>query len=63
MMGGGHHVFKRRNVDKAETIIGLCAQHHQMAEAHKISKREIVELLSEIVGVDLHTKYRYLCGW
>ena len=63
MMGGGHHVFKRRNVDEAEAIISLCAEHHQMSEEYKIPKREIVELLSEIAGVDLYTKYREFCKW
>ena len=63
MMGGGHHVIKPRNVDTAENVISLCPRHHSMAESHKITKRETVELLSEITGVDLHTKYREFCNW
>ena len=32
-------------------------------QTYKIPKREVVELLSEITGVDLHAKYREFCKW
>ena len=60
---GGHHVFKRSRADTPETIIALCSQHHYEVEHAKISKRDIVALLSKIVGVDLFKKYREFCRW
>ena len=61
--GGGHHVFKRSSVDEADAIVALCCKHHYEAEIHLIRKRDLVELLSKIVGYDVHEKYREFCDW
>lgn len=61
--GGGYHVFGRGRVDHEDAIIGLCSEHHYKAQRYIIYKREIVELLSKIVGYDLHEKYREFCDW
>lgn len=60
---GGHHVFGRAIVDTPETIISLCCQCHWDVEHAKISKRDMVALLSQIVGVNLFEKYRRYCKW
>src|SRR3990167_7293305 len=61
--GGTHHVFKRSRVDTPETIISLCSECHYKAEHALLAKRDIVALLSKIVGVDLFKKYREFCKW
>jgi hypothetical protein len=45
-------------VDCADLIISLCADCHGRAEDAKIPKVELLALLSNIVGYDLHAKYR-----
>jgi len=57
-MGGGHHVFKRDRVDKAEAIIALCSECHWRVENARISKCDMIILLEEITGVNLREKYR-----
>src|SRR3990167_9530004 len=62
-LGGGHHAFGRARVDVADAIISLCPEHHYLAQTYKISQKEIVSLLSEIVGYDLREKYREFYQW
>lgn len=57
-MGGGHHIFGRARVDKAEAIVALCAEHHWKAENAKISMEELVMLQEWRLKIDLRTKYR-----
>jgi hypothetical protein len=62
-LGGGHHAFGRARVDRADAIISLCSEHHYLAQTYKISQKEIVFLLSEIVGYDIREKYREFYQW
>lgn len=58
LAGGGHHLCGRARVDVADSIIGLCPEHHTQAEHYKIRPAELVALVSMIVGYSVYEKYR-----
>ena len=62
ILGGGHHILKRAIVDEVDAIISLCSECHTLAERHFITQKELLELLSEIVGYNLIDKYRQFCS-
>ena len=45
-------------MDEADCIIGLCPEHHTLAELYRIKPAELVALLSMIVGYSVFEKYR-----
>lgn len=57
-LGGGHHLFGRKNIDVPEAIIGLCSECHSKAEAHKIPECDLISLAEFITHANLHTTYR-----
>lgn len=58
---GGHHCLGRAINDTPETIISLCCSCHRDVENARISKSDMMALLSQIVGVNLFEKYRRYC--
>ena len=49
-------------MDEVDAIISLCSECHTLAERHFITQKELLELLSEIVGYNLIDKYRPFCS-
>lgn len=63
VLGGGHHIFNRSRVDKAEAIIGLCSECHSKATKNIIKQSELIQLQNERLGIRLDEQYPQFCNY